>query len=150
MLFNFVFEGNLSEDPELRFTPSGRAACRLRVAHNTRRRNADGEWKNGPTMWVTVTAWEALAERIAETLRKGDTIVVEARDDLSVWAYINRVSEEAAGQLQCTAANVSLSMRFNPAKSERPGKLAVVEQEQFEDPWAEPINTGERELANAA
>jgi len=131
MLFSFTFEGNLGDDPELRFTPSGRAVCRMRVGHNTRRRNSAGEWVNGPTMWVTVTAWEDLAERLAESLRRGDTVIVEARDDLSVWAYLNQNTDKPVGQLQVTAANVALSMRFNPAVSQRTSKPVA----EVEDPW---------------
>lgn len=131
MHFNFTFEGNLADEPELRFTETGRAVCRLRVGHNTRRRSNAGEWVNGPTMWVTVTAWEALAERIAGSLHKGDTVLVDGRDDLSVWAYVNQNNDKPAGQLQVTAANVALSLRFNPARSERADKPAA-----GEDSWA--------------
>jgi single-stranded DNA-binding protein len=59
-------------------------------------------------MWVTVTAWETLAERLAEHLHRGDTVIVEARDDLSVWAYLNQSNDKPAGHLQVTAANVEL------------------------------------------
>jgi single-strand DNA-binding protein len=118
MLFSFVFEGNLATDPELRFTPAGKAVCSMRVGHNTRRFDpAKGEWVNGQTMWVNVTAWEKLAERLAESLRKGDTVIVETRDDLGARAYIPRDSDEPAASLQVTAANVSLSLRFKPANS---------------------------------
>ena len=61
-MFDFKFEGNLAADAEFHFTPTGKAVTTLRVAHNTRRRNAQGEWSDGPTMWVRVTAWEKLAE----------------------------------------------------------------------------------------
>ncbi|WP_328654440.1 single-stranded DNA-binding protein [Micromonospora sp. NBC_00330] len=131
MLFNLTFEGNLADEPELRVTPSGKAVCKLRVGHNTRRRSNGGEWSNGPTMWVTVTCWESLAERCAEHLRKGDTVIVEARDDLSVWAYQSPNSEKPAGQLQVTAGNVAVSMRFAGAQSARTAKT-----EQAEDPWS--------------
>lgn len=142
MLFTFAFEGNLAADPELSFTPTGKARARLRVGHNTRRRTPAGEWVNGPTLWITVTAWEDLAERLVESLRVGDTVLVEARNDLSVWAYLNQQTDKPAGQLQVTAANVSLSLRFNPAASRRkprrpamadtPTAAAPVE----DDPWA--------------
>ncbi|MEU7925092.1 single-stranded DNA-binding protein [Micromonospora sp. NPDC049107] len=132
MLFSFTFEGNLADEPELRFSPAGKAVCKLRVGHNTRRRTTAGEWVNGPTMWVTVTCWEALAERVAESTKKGDTVIVDARDDLSVWAYLNQSTEKPAGQLQVTAANVALSMRFAPAQSQRTAKPAA----GADDPWA--------------
>ena len=133
MLFNFVFEGNLATDPELRFTPSGKAVCQLRVGHNTRRYDtAKGEWANGQTMWVNVTAWERLAERLVESLRKGDTVIVETRDDLTARAYTSRTDDEPAASLQVTAANVSLSMRFKPASSS--AELAGA-RTGADDPW---------------
>ncbi|WP_433616820.1 single-stranded DNA-binding protein [Dactylosporangium sp. CA-139114] len=142
MQFTFIFEGNLAEDPELRFTPGGKTVTKLRVGHNTRRRSASGEWTNGPTMWVTVTAWEGLAERAAEW-RKGDTVVVNARDDLSVWAYLNQANEKPGGQLQVTAENLSLSARFDGATSTRADKTSA-RTSAFEDQW--PTEDETREL----
>jgi single-strand DNA-binding protein len=143
MQFTFTFEGNLAADPDLRFTPTGKAICKLRVGHNTRRRNTAGEWVNGTTMWVTVTAWEVLAERAAE-LRKGDTVIIDARDDLSVWAYTNQENNAPAGQLQVTAANISLSLRFKSAQS----ITADTSIAGVEDPWS-TADAAARELEPA-
>ncbi|GAB1690717.1 single-stranded DNA-binding protein [Krasilnikovia sp. M28-CT-15] len=146
MQFTLTVEGNLADNPELRFTPTGKALCKFRVAHNTRRRNTAGEWVDGPTMWLTVTTWEALAERCAEHLRKGDTVIVDGRNDLSVWAYQLPDAERPTGQLQVTAANVSLSMRFKGAEvvSQRPGH-AVESDER--DPWDAEMADRENEPA---
>ncbi|MGI5238677.1 single-stranded DNA-binding protein [Dactylosporangium sp. CA-139066] len=115
MLFSLMFEGNLAADPKLHFTQAtGKAVAELRVVHNRRRRTKDGEWVDGAPMFITVTAWEGLAERVAE-LRKGDTVIVEARDDLDIWAYTRQETQEPGGLLQVTAANVALSMRFKGA-----------------------------------
>ncbi|MDP9792590.1 single-strand DNA-binding protein [Catenuloplanes nepalensis] len=152
MQFQLTFEGNLAEDAELRFTPGGKAICKLRVGHNTRRRNNAGEWVNGPTMWVTVTAWETLAERAAE-LRKGDTVVIDARDDLSIWSYMSQANNAPAGQLQVTAANISLSLRFNAAQSMPTAARTTVD---MEDPWigtdaaAHELGSADHELEPAA
>lgn len=132
MQLDLTFEGNVAEAPELRFTPSGKALCKFRVGHNTRRRTTAGEWVDGPTIWFTVTAWEALAERVAESIRKGDTVTVTARNDLSVFAYINQSTQKAGGELQVSAANVALSLRFATAGSHRKPKPAA----DFDDPWA--------------
>jgi single-strand DNA-binding protein len=132
MQFDLTIEGNVAEAPELRFTPSGKALCKFRLGHNTRRRTAAGEWVDGPTIWFTVAVWEALAERVAESIRKGDTVTVQSRSDLSVFAYINQTSGKAAGELQISAANVALSLRFNTAGSHRKPKPAV----EVDDPWA--------------
>jgi single-strand DNA-binding protein len=143
MQFTLTFEGNLAADPELRITESGKAVCKFRVGRNTRRRNPAGEWVNGNTMWVTVTAWETLAERVAE-LSKGDT-VIDARDDLNAWAYLNQEHNTPAAQIQVTAANVSLSLRFNGVTN-TPAPTAT----SVDDPWIGTDATATRELEPAA
>jgi single-strand DNA-binding protein len=67
--------GNLGDAPELRFTPSGVAVAKLRVASTPRTR--DGEkWIDGEPTWVTVTLWRTMAENATESLSKGDRVVV--------------------------------------------------------------------------
>ena len=69
--------GNLTGDPELRFTPDGTAVCRINVAHNARRYNKDTQkWDDGDASFYRCTAWRQLAENIAETLTKGHRVVV--------------------------------------------------------------------------
>jgi single-strand DNA-binding protein len=68
--------GNLGADPELRYTPSGKAVTNLRVAVNDNRRGPDGEWIE-ETMWIGVEVWDQAAERVAEQLRKGNKIYAE-------------------------------------------------------------------------
>ena len=68
--------GNLGADPELRYTPSGKAVTNLRVAVNNNRRGPDGEWVE-ETLWLRVEVWEQAAERMAEQLRKGNKIYAE-------------------------------------------------------------------------
>jgi len=126
-MFDFKFEGNLAADAEFHFTPTGKAVTTLRVAHNTRRRNAQGEWSDGPTMWVRVTAWEKLAENTSE-LRKGDTVIIDARD-LTARAYLNE--GKAAAQLEATANTVALSMRYTGATSTRGGKTTAGDEDRW-------------------
>ncbi len=68
--------GNLGADPELRYTPSGKAVTELRVAVNDNRKGPDGEWIE-ETLWFRVSVWEQAAERLAEQLRKGNKIYAE-------------------------------------------------------------------------
>lgn len=68
--------GNLGADPELRYTPSGKAVTNLRVAVNSNRRGPDGEWVE-ETLWLRVEVWDQAAERVAEQLRKGNKIYAE-------------------------------------------------------------------------
>ncbi len=68
--------GNLGADPELRYTPSGKAVTNLRVAVNSNRRGPDGEWVE-ETLWLRVEVWDQAAERVAEQLRKGNKVYAE-------------------------------------------------------------------------
>jgi single-strand DNA-binding protein len=70
--------GNLGADPELRYTPSGKAVANLRVAVNDRYRGQDGEWQE-ETHWFRVEVWEQAAERAAEQLRKGHKVYAEGQ-----------------------------------------------------------------------
>jgi single-strand DNA-binding protein len=65
------------EDPELRFTPGGKAVCNIRLVCNDRKRNQQShEWEDGDPFWVTGTAWEQAAENIVNSLHKGDRVLV--------------------------------------------------------------------------
>ena len=70
--------GNLGADPELRYTPSGKAVTDLRVAVNNNQRGPDGEWVE-ETLWFRVSVWEQAAERLAEQLRKGNKVFAEGQ-----------------------------------------------------------------------
>ena len=70
--------GNLGADPELRYTPGGKAVTDLRVAVNDNRKGPDGEWIE-ETLWFRVSVWEQAAERLAEQLRKGNKIYAEGQ-----------------------------------------------------------------------
>ena len=71
--------GNLGRDPELRYTPNGRAVTELRVAVNQSTKNqATGEWVEA-TDWFSVSVWGDRAERVAESLRKGSRVLVDGR-----------------------------------------------------------------------
>jgi single-strand DNA-binding protein len=149
MQFTFTFEGNLGDAPELRVTPSGVTVAKMSVGHNTRYRTADGTWADGKTTWITVTCWRQLAERVAN-LKKGDTVIVDARDDLAAWAYTVQATGKPAARLQVTASNVAVSMRFADAASQRTPRTARTDE--MEDPWAadEPAIDTAAELAPAA
>lgn len=76
--------GNLGADPELRYTPSGKAVTNLRVAVNHNFRGPDGEWQK-ETQWFSVEVWDQAAERAAEQLRKGNKVYAEGRLRTREW-----------------------------------------------------------------
>ena len=67
--------GNLVDDPELRFTPSGVAMAKIRFAVNKRYQNRDGEWQE-ETSFFGGTCWRDMAENVAESLQKGLRVIV--------------------------------------------------------------------------
>jgi single-strand DNA-binding protein len=75
---NFVkIIGNVTRDPELRFTTGGTAVCSFGIAWTPRRRNPQtGEWDNGDTSFFNCSAWRDLGENIAATITKGSRVVV--------------------------------------------------------------------------
>ena len=83
--FNKVFLiGNLTRDPELRYTPGGVAVVNLRLAVNRKFRDKSGELKE-ETCFVTVTAWDKQAETCNQYLQKGRPIFVEGRLQSRSW-----------------------------------------------------------------
>ena len=79
-----VLTGNLTRDPELRSTPSGTSVCSLRIACNTRRRDASGEWVDKPN-YFDVTVWGAQGENCANYLSKGRPLAVDGRLEWREW-----------------------------------------------------------------
>jgi single-strand DNA-binding protein len=72
--------GNLVDDPELRFTPSGAAVANFRIASTPRTFDkASGEWKDGETLFLTCNVWRGYAENVTESLTKGMRVIVEGR-----------------------------------------------------------------------
>lgn len=71
-----TINGNLVADPELRFTGSGKAVVTIRVAASERKKDTNGNWVDGDATFLSVNAWNELAENITTTLSKGDTVTV--------------------------------------------------------------------------
>jgi single-strand DNA-binding protein len=79
-----VLVGNLTRDPELRHTPSGTAVCKLRIAVNTRQKDAQGNWGDKPN-YFDVTVWGNQGESCAQYLSKGRPVGVDGRLDWREW-----------------------------------------------------------------
>lgn len=85
--------GNLVDDPELKFIPSGAAVASFRVASTPRTFDkASGEWKDGESMFLTCTVWRQYAENVAESLTKGMRVIVQGR--LKQRSYETREGEK--------------------------------------------------------
>lgn len=106
--------GNLVDDPELRFTPSGAAVAKFRIASTPRfRDNQTGEWKDGESLFLSCNAWRQTGENVAESLRRGMRVVVQGR--LRQRSYENREGEKRT-VYEVEADDVGPSLRNATAK----------------------------------
>lgn len=71
-----VIVGNLTQDPELRFTTTGKAVASLRVACSERKKDSGGQWVDGDKVFLNVNVWNDTAENTTKTVSKGETVVV--------------------------------------------------------------------------
>ncbi len=110
---NFItFIGNLTDDPELRFTGGGAAVATLRVASNRRWTGRDGQQQE-ETTFLNVNAWRDLAENAAESLSKGDRVVVIGR--VKVRNYENQQGQ-TVWVTEIEADEIAPSLRWAQAK----------------------------------
>ncbi len=100
--------GNLTKDPELRFTPSGDAVASMRVAVNERIKDGT-EWKDGEPSFYEVKVWRKLAEQAAESLQKGQRVVVVGK--MKIETYTTKDGEQRTSTV-ITADEIGESIRF--------------------------------------
>ena len=81
---NLTLIGNLVDDPELRFTPSGVALASVRLAVSRRYQDRNNEWQE-ETLFIRGTLWRDAAENAAESLTKGMRVIVNGRLELNQW-----------------------------------------------------------------
>lgn len=79
-----ILVGNLTRDPNVRYTPGGTAVCDIGLAVNERRKNQSGEWID-EVVYVDVTLWGRTAEVAGEYLTKGAPVLVEGRLRMDTW-----------------------------------------------------------------
>lgn len=107
--------GNLTDDPELRFTPNGAAVANFRLAVTPRVRDGD-TWKDGETSFFRVNVWRQQAENVAETLQKGSRAIVVGRLRTRTW---ETPEGEKRSVTEVEADEVGPSLKFATAKIER-------------------------------
>jgi single-strand DNA-binding protein len=107
--------GNLTDDPELKFTPAGATVANFRIAVTPRIR--DGEsWRDGETSFFRVQAWRDLAEHVADSLAKGDRAVVIGRLKTRSW---ETPEGDKRTVVEVEADEVGPSLRWATAKPQR-------------------------------
>ena len=125
--------GNLVDDPELRFTNNGIAIANMRVAV-TQRIQQDGEWRDGDTTFLKVNVWRGQAEHLADSLAKGDRVMVFGRLRQRTWETPEGEKRSVA---EIEADEVGASLRFATAKVERASERATSDRTQGRERQAE-------------
>jgi single-strand DNA-binding protein len=109
--------GNLVDDPELRFTPSGAAVANFRIASTPRTFDRQtNEWKDGDALFLSCSVWRQAAENVAESLQRGMRVVVQGR--LKQRSYETREGEKRT-VVELEVDEVGPSLAFATAKVTR-------------------------------
>jgi single-strand DNA-binding protein len=104
-----VIVGNITAEPELKFTPNGAAVANFSIAWNKRFKNANDEW-DSTAHFIDVTVWRELAENCAESLQKGDRIMVIGHFEQQTWE--DKDSGKNRSKLVLIADEVGPSLRW--------------------------------------
>jgi single-strand DNA-binding protein len=114
---NITLVGNITGDPELRFTPSGAAVADFRVASTPRTYDRQsGEWRDGEAMFINCSVWRQYAENVAESLQKGMRVIVQGR--LKSRTFETRAGEQRT-VFEIDADEVGPALRYATAKVTR-------------------------------
>lgn len=150
--------GNLTSDPELRFTPSGSAVANFTIASTPRTFDrASNEWKDGETLFLRAAVWREAAENVAESLTKGMRVIVSGR--LKCRSYETKEGEKRT-VIELEVDEIGPSLRYANAKINRTQRSAAQggqgagsfgnqgntnpagQATPQEDPWATPATGG--------
>ena len=110
--------GNLTQDPELRFTPSGAAVANFTVASTPRTFDRQSnEWKDGETLFMRCSVWREAAENVAESLQRGMRVVVTGRLVSRSWE--DKESGQTRSVMEMQVDEVGPALRYATAKVTR-------------------------------
>ena len=107
--------GNLTDDPDLRYTPNGTEVANFRLAVTARVRDGEG-WRDGETSFFRISVWRQLAEHVAESLTKGDRAIVIGRLKSRSW---ETPEGDKRSVTEIEADEVGASLKWATAKPER-------------------------------
>jgi single-strand DNA-binding protein len=147
---NITVVGNLTDDPELRFTPSGAAVANFTVASTPRFFDkATNDWKDGDALFLRCSVWRQAAENVAESLQRGGRVIVTGR--LRQRSYETKEGEKRT-VVELEVDEIGPSLRFATAKvtkASRGGGGSSYGGSQgggggapSDDPWASPAPAG--------
>ena len=151
---NITIVGNLTDDPELRFTPSGAAVANFTVASTPRFLDKQtNEWKDGDALFLRCNIWRQAAENVAESLQRGMRVIVTGR--LRQRSYETKEGEKRT-VYEVEVDEIGPSMRYATAKVNKVQRSGAGGGGGFsgssggsagggapaDDPWATPAPSG--------
>ena len=136
--------GWVGSDVSLREVAGGQPVANFRVA-TTSRRFKNNQWEDGNTTWYSIRAWRRLADNVAESIKRGDPVVVHGRLEADVWTKEDGTTNT---QLVITATSVGHDLSrgtavfTKPARPEAVGSTQAIATQAVEptDPWAAPLS----------
>lgn len=121
--------GNVTKDPEIRFTKGGSAVCSLSIAYNHKHLNKNtNEWEE-EVSFFDVTCWATLAENVGDSIQKGDRVVVIGRLEQETWddkdtgaarSRVKIVAEEVSPSLRWVTCDITKNERDDHNKKDKP------------------------------
>lgn len=139
---NVTVVGNLTADPELRFTPSGAGVANFTVA-STPRTFTNGEWKDGDPLFLRCNVWRQAAENVSESLRRGDRVVVVGR--LKQRSFETREGEKRT-VVELDVDEIGPSLKWATASVKKAGRSGESggwnRDAPADDPWSQPARGG--------
>jgi single-strand DNA-binding protein len=132
--------GNITDDPELRFTPSGAAVANFTVAVNRRQPGQNGGWEDKLDGFFRCSCWREMAENVAESLQKGTRVVVTGRLQQRSW-------EEQEGNrrsaIDIQVDEIGPSLRWATAQVTKSTRSGGQEGRQGSGDWGERQSSGQ-------
>lgn len=130
--------GGLVDMPELRFTPSGHAVVNFRIAGRKRVKDAQGQWVDGDPIYLSVSAWNKMAENVAETLtRLGQRVTVSGHLAQQWWEKDGQ--KQSKYVIEADTIAVDLMFRAYDERAEAPRAATP----SGADPWGTPATLDE-------
>jgi single-strand DNA-binding protein len=125
----------VAAEPELRFSQTGTAILRLRVVSSDRKKNdATGEWEDSDTLWLDVTAFNKLAENCAESITKGDLVLIQGKLRTEEWT--DRESGDKRSKIAMIADVIAASLVFRVIPHGTQSRVADRPAHRQPDPYA--------------
>jgi single-strand DNA-binding protein len=140
--------GNLVDDPELRFTPSGAAVAKFRVASTPRSFDKQtNEWRDGESLFLTCSVWRQAAENVAESLQRGMRVIIQGRlkqrsyeDGQGVKRTVYELDvDEVGASLRSATAKVTKVSSSGKGQQEYQKASQRSSQEGRQEPWGSDV-----------